>query len=149
MIDRYKKPDKKNSISIVEAAERDMKYTLSLPLSHEGGAIIIRNIYESFRMLGDALLVSKGFKSEDHITQIGELIKLEVDTARPLSLINNLRVLRHMINYYGYAPEIEEVKDVILFAKNCFEPIAKAVRKKIIWKTYWFIHLELILLRIN
>lgn len=131
MIERYKRPDKKNALSILEAARRDMRYTLSLPLKLEGGATIVRNVYESFRMLGDSLLVNKGVKSEEHITQISELIKLKVNTNRPISLIDNIRILRHMINYYGYSPKIEEVKDIISFAKNCFEPLAKVVEKEI------------------
>ena len=92
---RHKRPDKKNALSIVNAAKRDMEFTLSLKPAEEAGATIVRNIYESFRMLGDALLVSKGIKSEDHIMPIKELLTLKVSTSRPISLIENLRQLRH------------------------------------------------------
>ena len=60
---RYKRPDHKNALSIIEAAKRDLNFTLSIKFSDESGATIVRNIYESFRMLGDALLVAKGIKS--------------------------------------------------------------------------------------
>jgi len=128
---RYKRPDKKNALSILEAAERDMKFTLTLKPTEISGATIARNIYECFRMLGDALLVSKGIESEDHLTPINELLKIRVKTERPINLIENLRRLRHNINYYGYKPRLEEVEDVISIAKSTFQPLLNAVRKEI------------------
>lgn len=128
---RYKRPDKKNALSIVSAAERDMKFTLTLDITEKSGATIVRNIYESFRMLGDALLVAKGIESEDHIAPIRELLKMKVNTSRPINLIENLRQLRHNINYYGYSPKLIEVEDVTSIARICFNPLLKAVLEKI------------------
>ena len=128
---RYKRPDNKNALSIVNAAKKDMKFTFTLELTEQSGATIVRNIYECFRMLGDALLVAKGIESEDHITPIKELLKLQVSTTRPISLIENLRKLRHNINYYGYSPKLIEVEDVVSLAKSCFNPLLEAVLKQI------------------
>ena len=128
---RYKRPDKKNALSIVNAAERDMRFTLTLKPDEGSASTITRNIYESFRMLGDALLVNEGIESQDHIMPIRELLKLRVSTTRPINIIGNLRTLRHNINYYGYNPKISEVEDVISIAKSCFEPLKKAVLEKI------------------
>lgn len=128
---RYKVPDKKDALSIVSASKNDMVFTLKLSITEESGTTIVRNIYECFRMLGDALLVAKGIKSEDHIAPINELLKLEVITERPIYLIDNLRKLRHNINYYGYKPNIAEIKDVVSLAKSCFNPLYKKVLQKI------------------
>lgn len=128
---RYKRPDKKNALSIMESAEKDMRFTLSLKPSEESGSTIVRNIYECFRMLGDALLVAEGIESEDHVMPIRELLKLNVETSRPASIIDNLRRLRHNINYYGYIPKLIEVEDTLSIAKSCFDPLFKAVIKKI------------------
>lgn len=128
---RYKRPDRKNALSILEAAKRDMKFTLTLDVNEASGPTIVRNIYECFRMLGDALLLSIGRESEDHIAPVRELMKLSVDTKRPLNLIDNLRRLRHNINYYGYKPSIEEIKEVKKLAKDIFHPITTAVLKKL------------------
>ena len=124
---RYKRPDKKNALSIINAAKKDMKYTLSINPTEEAGSTIIRNIYESFRMLGDALLVDKGFESTDHVAPIKELLKLRVSTSRPINIIDNLRKLRHNINYYGYSPRLAEVEDAISIAKSCFNPLLDTV----------------------
>lgn len=128
---RYKRPDKKNALSIIGAAERDMKFTLSMKTTEDSGSTIVRNIYECFRMLGDALLLSEGIESEDHIAPIRELTKLKVETERPINLVDNLRRLWHNINYYGYKPKLDEVKDVISIAETTFQPLLKTVKKKL------------------
>ena len=43
---RYKRPDKKNALSIIEVAKRDMDFTLSIKVTEESSPTIIRNIYE-------------------------------------------------------------------------------------------------------
>ncbi|MEK6847269.1 MAG: hypothetical protein AABY16_03825, partial [Nanoarchaeota archaeon] len=62
-MNRIKHPDKKNALSIIQSAEKELKYTLTLPITEESAFNIIRNIYECFRMLGDAKLISKGIVS--------------------------------------------------------------------------------------
>lgn len=126
---RYKRPDRKSALSILEAAERDMKFTLKMKVVEEAGPTIARNVYECFRMLGDALLAAKGLESIDHVEPIKELIKIEIKTTRPIYLIDNLRRLRININYYGYRPNLIEVKDVLSIAESIFEPLLKAVLK--------------------
>ncbi|HLD97976.1 MAG TPA: hypothetical protein VI815_01485 [Candidatus Nanoarchaeia archaeon] len=128
---RYKRPDSKNAISLMESSKKEMEFTLSLEVSENSGSTIIRNIYESLRMLGDALLVKRGIQSKDHIEPINELLKLKVNTTRSLNLIENLRILRHNINYYGYSPNVEEVKDFLSFIKDNFKIIYNAVLKEI------------------
>ena len=128
---RHKRPDHKNALSILYAAEREMTFTLSLQPTPESARTIIRNIYECFRMLGDALLVSKGIASDDHVLPMQTLLQLHVKTNRPIQLIDSLRKLRHHINYYGYTPKTEELHDVISIAQACFQPLLKEVKKTI------------------
>ncbi|MFA6023475.1 MAG: hypothetical protein WC781_05290 [Candidatus Pacearchaeota archaeon] len=128
---RFKRPDSKNALSILESAKKQMKFTLSLKISAESGETIIRNIYECFRMLGDALLIKKGIESQDHLEPLNELSKLKVLTSRPINIVDTLRVLRHNINYYGYTPKIEEVEYAVNFSKDCFEELSKAVLNEI------------------
>jgi len=129
MIKRYKRPDNKDALSIINASKKEMEFTLSLDVNEKSGSTIVKNIYECFRMLGDALLVLKGKESQGHIESIEELLKLNVNTKRPIGVIKNLRILRHNINYYGYSPKIEEVKDVISIAKDCFVPLFNEIMK--------------------
>jgi len=131
MIKRYKRPDSKDALSIINASKKEMEFTLSLAVNEKSGATIIKNIYECFRMLGDALLVLKGIESQSHVEPINELLKLNVKTKRPLGVVGNLRILRHNINYYGYSPKIEEVKDVISIAKDFFNSLFKEIFEKI------------------
>jgi len=131
MTQRQKHPDKKNAASILDASLKQMNYTLSLESNDNSAFNIIRNIYECFRMLGDALLITWGIESDDHLAPIHELMKIQVETSRSIKLVDHLQRMRHNINYYGYTPKKEEGDDAISLAKSCFEPILKAVKKKI------------------
>ena len=128
---REKQPDIKRALSILENAKNDMNFTLSLKLSEDSSNTIVRNIYESFRMLGEALLLAKGLESKDHILPINELIKLKLNTTRPLNILDNYRKLRHNINYYGYKAKLEDAQDIINFAKYCFKIVYEKVKEEI------------------
>lgn len=128
---RYKRPDHKNSLSILESAKKTMDYTLTLEVSEMSAITVSRNIYECFRMLGDAILVSKGITSEDHLLPIKEVAKLEINSTRPIASVENLRILRHNINYYGYNPQIAEVNDAISLAKDCFYKAYEIIKRRI------------------
>ena len=129
MISRMKHRDSKNAQSILDAAEREMQFTLKQPVSEESSFNIIRNIYECFRMLGDAILVSRGIVSQDHVEQIRELELIQVETKRPIKLIDSLRKLRHNINYYGFNPRKTDSDDAISFARTCFSKFAEGIKK--------------------
>ncbi|HOW36868.1 MAG TPA: hypothetical protein PLK34_01305 [Candidatus Pacearchaeota archaeon] len=128
---RYKRSDPKNAISILEAAKREIEYTLTLEVTEKSCSTIIRNIYECFRMMGDALLTYRGKVTQDHAECIKELMKLNIKSERALGALDNLRILRHNINYYGYQPKIEEVKDALSLTKALFEPLYKVVFKEV------------------
>jgi len=117
---RSKVPDRKNALSIIEAAKLTMDFTLKMEFSEQSATTIVRNIYECFRSLGDALLVNKGINSEDHVLPMREISSLDINSERPISSVENLRRLRHNVNYYGYIPKINEVNDAIAIAKACF-----------------------------
>ena len=131
MSNRVKHYDKKNALSIVNAAEREMQFTLKQTVTEESAFNIIRNIYECFRMLGDARLISKGLISQDHVEQIKELERIRVETKRPVRLIDSLRKLRHNINYYGYIPTKVEAEDAMSIAHACFYPLLKEIKKEL------------------
>ncbi|MEK6825960.1 MAG: hypothetical protein AABY00_04190 [Nanoarchaeota archaeon] len=131
MNNRTKHFDNKSALSIISAAEREMQFTLKQEVTSESAFNIIRNIYESFRMLGDAQLVSKGIVSKDHVEQIKELETIQVTTTRPIKLIDSLRKLRHNINYYGYIPTKAEAEDAISIAQSCFNPLLEKIKKKL------------------
>lgn len=128
---RIKRPDKKNAESLLQSAKEEMLFTLTIPITDASGSTIVRNIYECFRKLGDAILIAKGIESHDHKEPMQALMTLSVSTHRPLGAIDNLRRLRHNINYYGYKPTLPEVNDILSLAKELFKPVASAVEKEI------------------
>ena len=131
MNQRTKHHDKKNALSIVNAAEQEMQFTLKQPITEESAFNVIRNVYESFRMLGDARLIAKGIVSQDHVEQIKELEAMKVKTERPIRLIDSLRRLRHNINYYGYIPTKAEAEYAVSIARACFYPLLYELKKEL------------------
>jgi len=128
---RIKRPDQKNAESLLEAARSEMEFTLTLPPQPAAAATIVRNIYECFRMLGDALLVLQGKESANHIQPLQVLLQLDITTSRPLQILDHLRRLRHQINYYGYQPSVEEAQETLAIARSCFQPVYQKIKKEV------------------
>ncbi|MBI3037285.1 hypothetical protein HYY73_06085 [Candidatus Woesearchaeota archaeon] len=127
-------PDKAKAKGMVFAAEIDMAFISGLPVTTKAAQSIIRGIYENFRILGDALLTAQGFKAEgiDHHTQmIDALVKLGIKTTRPLLLLDELKKMRHQINYNGYVPTENDVKYVIELKESFWADILCEVKKQI------------------
>ncbi|MGM5483267.1 MAG: hypothetical protein ACQESF_07430 [Nanobdellota archaeon] len=120
---RYKRTDKKNAESIIQAAKKEMRFTLSLTVNEDSASTIARNIYECFRMLGEGLLLTQGMTPDDHLEPINALTKLTINTERSLQVLHTYRKIRHNINYYGYLPDIGEVEDMVDFSNKCFDNI--------------------------
>jgi len=107
-----------------------MRYTRTLELSEDAAPTIAGNVYECFRMLGDALLTARGIEYTDHASSIDALMHLPTRSSRSSSILVDLKTLRHAINYYGYEPSIEQVEDVLSIADALFEPIAAQVDRE-------------------
>ncbi len=116
---------------LVQQARRDIAAAQQIPVNDTTAATIVRNVYEAFRMLGEARLSLAGIKSTDHGTQLTELERLKIETARPLAYIENVKRVRHRINYDGYAAQVAEADDALDFAEKAFDACATAVEKEI------------------
>jgi len=128
---RQRQADINKAKSMASAAAKDMRFILSLKPSEDAGSTIVRGVYENFRLLGDALLISQGIEAEDHIETIDALMRLKVSASRPLGVLDNLRRLRHSVNYRGYRPSVTEIEDTISVARALFEPLKKKVLKQL------------------
>jgi hypothetical protein len=123
-------PDPAHARSLVEAAEKEMGYVEKLNPTPDAASTIIRGIYENFRRLGAALLLLQG-KQGDHEESIDELTKLTINTSRPLRALDNLRRLRHEINYKGYQPTEADLADVLSIKNACWTPVLQEVKRAV------------------
>ena len=128
---RKRMPDVPKARSLIEASEKEMKYLETLEPVKEAGSTIIRGIYENFRRLGEALLFTQGFDATNHEEAINALIELNTKTGRPIQVLDNLRRLRHDINYNGYIPSENDIKDVLSIKESCWKPILSEIKKKL------------------
>jgi len=67
----------------------------------------------------------------DHVGSINALLKINIDSERPLNSIDILRNLRHNINYYGYHPTKEEALDAIDIATSCFYQLLTYIKNRV------------------
>ncbi|MFB6226485.1 MAG: hypothetical protein ABEJ02_03980 [Candidatus Paceibacteria bacterium] len=128
---RSKNPDREKAKSLLNASSRDMEFTLNLDLSESSASTIVRNVYECFRKVGDSLLILEGFESKDHLEPINALMELNVETERPLGVIDNLRKIRHSINYRGYVPSVFEAREAIDIARKVYFPLVENIKKRL------------------
>ena len=130
---RQRVPDLKKAMSMLDAAEKDMRFILSLSVSLDSGQTIISRVYEDFRMLGDAFLLSQGKEAvgeNHHEIMLEALFELPVKTERPLRALLSLKSLRHNINYRGYIPSLLEIEDAQSLAKVLFPILLKDLRPR-------------------
>ena len=131
---RKRIPDKYKAKSMLAAAELEINFIKKLEISKESSSVIIRSVYECFRMLGDALMVSRGKEAigtDHHTEMVNELFTLKVETKRPIQVISSLKQLRHKINYQGYMPSIEETKEALSIVDACFKPILDKIKEEV------------------
>ena len=131
---RRRFPDKVKALSMLSAATNNIISVELLVGNDKAGGLIISAIYESFRMLGDALLTAEGFETsgkDHHADMIGRLLKLHVTSDRPLLVIDELRKKRNNINYEGYMPTPDEVKDAVSIKNSLWNSLLSEVMRLI------------------
>ncbi len=131
---RDRVPDKFKSQSMLKAAEIDITFLKTLKPAQETAQTIVRGTYENFRILGEALLLIRGKEAtgtDHHNDMINELLLISVKTTRPVQSLLNLKAIRNRVNYQGYIPSLEEVKDSISMIDSLFNPLVDAIKKEI------------------
>lgn len=116
---------------MIEAAEREMTYVLKQGMNPEAAATLVRAMYECFRMIGDALLLARGYEAKDHHVMIDEVLHLDVTTPQPIIILDRLRRTRMKINYEGYFPTAAELDDFHNFTRACWQPVLTAAKKRL------------------
>ncbi|HLC84977.1 MAG TPA: hypothetical protein VJH22_04245 [Candidatus Nanoarchaeia archaeon] len=129
---RVRAPDPSHARSLVEASKQEMAFLETLPKKIDAGSTLIRGIYENFRRLGMALLLLDGITTQNHETAIKRLIDLpKMNTTRPLRTLDQLRKLRHDINYQGYQPTQADLNEAVSIKNACWKPLYEEVSKRV------------------
>lgn len=127
---RKRVPDPTLARSLIEASEKEMQFLETLPATIDAAMTIVSRMYECFHRLGEAVLVLDG-KEGDHEQCIVALMSLNVQTTRPLQVLDNLRQMRHNIIYRGFQPSSADVEDVLSIKAACWQPVLEVVKKRI------------------
>ncbi len=131
---RERTPDIQKSRSLLQASEQQFKIIQTLPCTEEFASIIVKECYDSFRMLGEAALISQGKEASHrghHRIVLNEILHIKVKTERPLGDLLILQELRRKIEYEGYRATILDAEDSISITKTCFPRLLEAVKKEV------------------
>ena len=131
---RKRFPDKPKALSMLNAAANNVEAIKLLEGNRIAGGLVVSAIYESFRMLGDALLTYEGFETsgnDHHVEMIGRLLKLQINADRSLLVLDELRKKRNKVNYEGYAPTEDEINDIIAVKNLLWDSVFNEVKRLI------------------
>ncbi len=107
---RKRLPDKARINSMLEAAGRNAGFVCTLGIDEKSATVVFRELYESFRQLGDARLWGIGFEPIKHTASI-EALKDGLGYVDYMKL-DRLRVLRNNANYRGYMATKENAEEI-------------------------------------
>ena len=131
---KVKVPDVLKVRSLVESAELEVSFLLTVEPSRSSSSTVVQGVYEVFRKLGEALLLFRGKEAtgrDSHSMMIQELYSLPVSSSRSVHVLENLKSLRHGVNYDGYIPTIVEVTEALDIARELFDPVVVAVKREV------------------
>ena len=109
--------DKNLIKSLIETAERGLKFFQDKAVDEKNTDVLFKNYYDSLREICEAVAISKGYKIYQHeaITLfLREILKEEEISFK----FDRFRVLRNSIHYYGKTISKEETIKAVLDIKE-------------------------------
>ena len=117
-------PDIELAKSLIIESNKILLVVNGLALNDTNSSVLMRECYEAFRQICEAIAVNKGYKIYSHeaITSfVGEILN-EKEIAESF---DRYRKIRNSINYYGTPVNIEEVKKALAEIPKFIEIIKK------------------------
>lgn len=99
------------ALDLARTAYCDFRAVVLEPRKPRNNRLIVRNVYECMRMVGQALFLVDGTQESKHEACIWRLCGEDKEA-------DKLRYLRHAVNYQGYTPSSDETAQAIDTAKR-------------------------------
>lgn len=117
--------------SIIKSAQLNAKVASNIPISDDSSSLIFREIYESIRQLGDAMLWINGYEPLNHEVSLDALRNLDIKNKILLNHLSRFKSIRNDINYRGFTASQSQAKEIIDLWKKCSPEIIEKIRKEI------------------
>ncbi len=126
---RKREIDKERIKSIINSAQINASVILKIPLNDDSASIIYRELYESIRQLGDALLWKNGYEPLNHEVSMDVLKGLDIKNKILLNHLKRFKAIRNDINYRGFRASPTQAKEITDFWKKCNSEIIIIIQK--------------------
>ncbi len=113
--------------SILEEADKRLRFFNAIQISEESANYIIENMYDVIRELIEAKMLLDGYKSYSHEATVSYLKKLGFSSSE-VEFMDESRDIRNQTKYYGHLANAEYAKKVSEFANKAY-PRLKALIK--------------------
>lgn len=127
---RIRVPDAKRTTSLISSAKNNTDVALKISLNEDNASVIFREIYESIRQLGDALLWKQGLEPLNHEVSMNALKELNIKNKYMLNYLSRFKAIRHDINYRGFKATVSQVEELRDFWNKCSVQIIQEIEKK-------------------
>jgi|SRR3989338_4781309 len=126
--------DKGITKSLLNSSKNNAEVILSIPLNEKNATIILRELYESIRQLGEAMWWLKGYAPQSHDVSL-EILK-EIDFLKDtqkvkLNYLDRFKTIRHDANYRGFKVSEAQTKEIIEFWNNVAKEILSHLEKQL------------------
>jgi len=130
---RNRQTDKAKIESMIKSAENTAEVTLAIPLAEKSAIVILREIYEAIRQLGEAQWWILGYEPigyATHETALEALKDLNIKEKVKLNFLDRFKEIRNNANYRGFVVTINQAQDIILLWRSCGKDIISNLRKQ-------------------
>ena len=113
--------------SILEEADKRLRFYNAIPISEESANYIIENMYDVIRELIEAKLNLEGYTSYSHEATVSYLKNL-VFSSSEVEFVNELRDIRNQTKYYGHLVNTEYAKKVSEFVNKAYSRLREMIK---------------------
>lgn len=113
--------------SILEEADKRLKFYNAISVSEESANYIIENMYEVIRELIEAKMILEGYKSYSHEATVSYLKKLGFSSSE-VEFMDELRSIRNQTRYYGHLVNVEYAKKVSEFVNKTYPRLKTLIK---------------------
>lgn len=128
---RARQIDKERIKSLLKSAEINAAFVKKLEITDENATLVLREIYESIRQLGEAYWWLLGYEPLNHEISLEILKEMEIRDKIKLNFLGRFKQIRHDANYRGFRVLISQAKEILDFWNSCSKDFIKIINKQL------------------
>lgn len=128
---RSKEVNPSRIMSMLDSSKLNADVAIGIPLNDKSATLVLREIYESIRQLGDAKWGILGFEAQNHDVSLEILKSINIKNKFNLNYLSRFKKIRHDANYRGFRVSVSQAEEIIDFWNKCGKEIINLIKKEI------------------